>query len=171
MMYAIILQDKSDIMHFGIKRRSGRYPWGSGERPYQSSPSPPRNETPEQREERKQKVLKTARSATEVAEFVNELTNKELKDALDRIDLNRKLLSYTKQEKEYGIRKVDEAMKKVGQVNNWTKTGIDSIKNVDSVLNLINSIKIASKGGNYEEYRRYLQEQERMRRQQGSGRR
>lgn len=25
-----------DLLHFGIKRRSGRYPWGSGERPYQS---------------------------------------------------------------------------------------------------------------------------------------
>lgn len=26
-----------EIYHFGIKRRSGRYPWGSGERPYQSN--------------------------------------------------------------------------------------------------------------------------------------
>lgn len=25
-----------DLLHFGIKLRSGRYPWGSGERPYQS---------------------------------------------------------------------------------------------------------------------------------------
>lgn len=26
-----------EILHYGIKRRSGRYPWGSGDRPYQSS--------------------------------------------------------------------------------------------------------------------------------------
>lgn len=26
-----------EIYHFGIKRRSGRYPWGSGDRPYQST--------------------------------------------------------------------------------------------------------------------------------------
>lgn len=26
----------NDIYHYGIKRKSGRYPWGSGERPYQS---------------------------------------------------------------------------------------------------------------------------------------
>ena len=25
------------LMHYGIKRRSGRYPWGSGENPYQHS--------------------------------------------------------------------------------------------------------------------------------------
>lgn len=27
---------REDLMHYGIKRRSGRYPWGSGDRPYQS---------------------------------------------------------------------------------------------------------------------------------------
>lgn len=27
------------LIHYGIKRRSGRYPWGSGEHPYQSDPS------------------------------------------------------------------------------------------------------------------------------------
>ena len=27
-----------DLMHYGIKRRSGRYPWGSGEDPFQHSP-------------------------------------------------------------------------------------------------------------------------------------
>ena len=25
------------LEHYGIKRRSGRYPWGSGDRPYQKS--------------------------------------------------------------------------------------------------------------------------------------
>lgn len=25
------------LEHYGIKRRSGRYPWGSGDRPYQNS--------------------------------------------------------------------------------------------------------------------------------------
>ena len=24
-----------ELMHYGIKRRSGRYPWGSGDNPYQ----------------------------------------------------------------------------------------------------------------------------------------
>ena len=29
--------DKDAIMHYGMPRRSGRYPWGSGEDPYQHS--------------------------------------------------------------------------------------------------------------------------------------
>lgn len=36
MSYFVISKSEYDIVHFGIKRRSGRYPWGSGERPYQS---------------------------------------------------------------------------------------------------------------------------------------
>lgn len=33
----ILYQPSSDIYHYGIPRRSGRYPWGSGSRPFQSS--------------------------------------------------------------------------------------------------------------------------------------
>lgn len=29
--------DEEQLMHYGIKRRSGRYPWGSGDNPYQHS--------------------------------------------------------------------------------------------------------------------------------------
>ena len=29
----------NDLQHYGVKRRSGRYPWGSGEDPYQSADS------------------------------------------------------------------------------------------------------------------------------------
>lgn len=28
---------RNDLLHYGVKRRSGRYPWGSGENPYQHS--------------------------------------------------------------------------------------------------------------------------------------
>jgi DNA-binding CsgD family transcriptional regulator len=32
-----ILEDGTELMHYGVKYRSGRYPWGSGEDPYQNS--------------------------------------------------------------------------------------------------------------------------------------
>lgn len=31
------MSDKDNLLHFGTKRHSGRYPWGSGEDPYQSA--------------------------------------------------------------------------------------------------------------------------------------
>ena len=34
-MRAVLNGDKDALMHYGIPRRSGRYPWGSGEDPYQ----------------------------------------------------------------------------------------------------------------------------------------
>lgn len=35
--FYVFPQNSNDIYHYGIKRKSGRYPWGSGERPYQST--------------------------------------------------------------------------------------------------------------------------------------
>ena len=29
------IQDDDFLMHYGVKRRSGRYPWGSGDNPFQ----------------------------------------------------------------------------------------------------------------------------------------
>lgn len=164
MYYAVMIRsDNSEVQHFGIKGRSGRYPWGSGKRPYQSAP---KHETPEQREERKKRALKTAKSATEIKEFADELSYSELDQALKRIDLNRKLNEAVKKEKEQGLAKIDSAMKKVGQINAWTESGIKSIKNLNDIIDLINSIKIASKGGNYKEYKEYLRQQELARRQE-----
>lgn len=34
-MMAVLIDDEEALIHYGIKRRSGRYPWGSGEDPYQ----------------------------------------------------------------------------------------------------------------------------------------
>ena len=31
----VILDDSQQLMHYGVKRRSGRYPWGSGGNPFQ----------------------------------------------------------------------------------------------------------------------------------------
>ncbi len=34
-----MFEQSNELYHYGIPRRSGRYPWGSGERPYQSAKS------------------------------------------------------------------------------------------------------------------------------------
>ena len=31
------IDNSEEIAHYGVKRRSGRYPWGSGKEPYQHS--------------------------------------------------------------------------------------------------------------------------------------
>lgn len=47
-----------DLYHYGIKRRSGRYPWGSGERPFQDRKA-------ERLQIRKEKNLKAGRERLE----------------------------------------------------------------------------------------------------------
>lgn len=36
-LYGIVFESKDDVKHYGMPRRSGRYPWGSGDNPYQHS--------------------------------------------------------------------------------------------------------------------------------------
>ena len=63
-----------EIYHFGIKERSGRYPWGSGDRPYQRFEKP--KISPEERAERSRKRAETAKK---VAKSIGNLV---LKSAL-----------------------------------------------------------------------------------------
>lgn len=50
------LNSNVSIEHYGMPKRSGRYPWGSGENPYHHGQSGPRSEM-----RRKKKIDKTAR--------------------------------------------------------------------------------------------------------------
>lgn len=76
-----------ELYHFGIPRRSGRYPWGSGDRPFQSSGG---------------KSSKTERKKQRVAKGYAKSTRK-----LEKIDAKRQRQqekankSYTKAEKKY----------------------------------------------------------------------
>ena len=38
-MVTFLAEDKGELFHYGTPRRSGRYPWGSGDQPFQSSES------------------------------------------------------------------------------------------------------------------------------------
>lgn len=136
------------LCHFGIKRRSGRYPYGSGERPFQGEPrgkkikgkEKDRRKQEEQAvkekptyikkefesKEEKRRFLNTASNATEVLQYRDQLTQKEMSDALERIKTIRELSGISKKEIDAGWDAVDDAMKKVGRVKNWAKTGLDS---------------------------------------------
>lgn len=149
-----------DLLHFGIKRRSGRYPYGSGNRPFQgegnkrSSLLKRRKEEKLQKqqtrkinpadikktfqsEEEKKRLLKTASSATEILQYRDELTNAELQNALNRIKTTRDLRDISKKEVDAAWDAVDDAMKKVGKVKNWARTGIDSYGVIAEIIDIL----------------------------------
>lgn len=89
-----------------------------------------------QREADKQKALQSG-NATEILKYKDELTYNELQEAYRRIDLDAKLRSLSKKEVEDSWSKINNVMKKVGNVNDWAKTGIDAYKNINSILEIL----------------------------------
>lgn len=138
------------LSHEGKKRRSGRYPWGSGTRPFQreggrKSRRQRKKEQAElirhpenirksfQSKEQKDRVLKDS-TATELLQYRNELTTQELDDALNRIKKIRELSNISKKEREVAWDAVDNAMNKVGKVKNWTRTSLETYGVVQEIM-------------------------------------
>jgi len=98
-----------------------------------------------EREQRKQQLLKDARSATELKEFSSELTNQELQNALQRINLNKQLDNAVKAEVQSAFKIIDKAMSSVKKVNDWTSIGLTSYKNVNEIMKILDGQAQSSK--------------------------
>lgn len=113
----------TDLTHYGTKHHSGRYPWGSGERPYQGESGASKKSMKRQgyfarkkAARQRQETLRKARAAADAKrryeaekerainsgdiKFAYEnryrLTDAELNKVLQRVDMNRKLESALK---------------------------------------------------------------------------
>lgn len=87
----------------------------------------------------KERVLKEG-NAREVLRYKNELTNQELNTALNRIKWTSELNSISKKEKERGWQIVDDVMKKIGMINNWTTTGINTYNNINKIKKILDKM-------------------------------
>lgn len=147
---------------------SGRYPWGSGDRPYQRLEKSKqrhgigeyiRSRRAKKAEEQMQKDMEEARrrtaaeeerrkrleadkervlragSAREVLQYQGMLTNKELQDAYNRIDWEKKLSSVAASEIQTNMQKMDKAMSNLKTINNWGSTLTDSYNLMAAVYN------------------------------------
>lgn len=145
-----------ELYHYGVKRRSGRYKWGSGDRPYQGivkgtiakvkqkKAVKKRNENLKKAREKaaenrklaadKDRVLRSG-SAKEVMRYKGKLTNKELQEAVTRLNLEKSLSDLASKEVKGNMAKIDSAMKKVKKLNEWTKTGTDMYNQIVKVYN------------------------------------
>lgn len=160
------------LCHFGIKRRSGRYPYGSGERPFQGEPRGflrrrskkelkrvrEREELAKRLQEDREKEvrrtfdnpsdkLNTLRdtSATELLMYRDELSVKELDEAIRRIKMTRELRDISRREADEGWEAVNSVMRKIGYVNTWAKTGKDTFTVVESIIDALDKAGRKSK--------------------------
>ena len=88
----------------------------------------------EEYEADKQKVL-TSGKASEVYKYQGAMTNKELGDAVQRIRWEKELREFSAKEQKSNFEKIDDIMKKVKDVTNWAKTGIDTYNTMAEVHN------------------------------------
>lgn len=176
-----------ELYHYGTQGKSGRYKWGTGDRPYQRletakakryKKSLPKRiserraekkaakakeqadrKIREAEEERKkyldqQKRLKDTLNkeellkegkASEILKYESVLTNEELQAALNRINTRASLAKISANEIQTGWQKMDDAMKKVKNVNEWTTTSIAMAKNIQEIMNMLNGVKEKNK--------------------------
>lgn len=148
---------EQDLLHFGIKRRSGRYPWGSGDRPYQSGGgfrTRRKMKKAQKAYERLQKDQKYQQALTEKYARNRErivkrgtphqveqlhkrigLTNQELQEATNRFRLEDDLQKALSKTQKSAFDRMDSAMDKVGKINNWTTNTIQLWNNMASLYN------------------------------------
>lgn len=152
----------NELYHYGIKRRSGRYPWGSGARPHQSLETPKRRslsitsyvrgrKEKKQREllEKKRKEILAERkrlaadkdrviregSATEVLQYQGQLTNAQMQEIVNRLRLESQLSEYSKKESQASMNKVNDIMNGIKMATDWIVIGTDAYNALVNIYN------------------------------------
>lgn len=152
--------NKNVIQHGGPG--SGRYPLGSGNRPYQKFEgtrkkiSGVKNYIKNKKKEKeikeankkkekeslikkmheanKEKVLRKG-TAKEVMEYQGELTNQQLQEAFTRLNLEANIRRLSENEKTKNVKKVDNVMKNIKTGNEWVDIGTKAYNNLASIYN------------------------------------
>lgn len=86
------------LEHYGIPRRSGRYPWGSGSRPFQgdSAAAKSSGSTKSSGKSRKTGLFKRDKSKTKSSEEdLSEISSEELQKKINRIQLEKQYRDLT----------------------------------------------------------------------------
>lgn len=154
-------------------RGSGRYPYGSGKRPFQRGGGlfgrrkrkkelkrqQQKEEIARKLREQREKELKknfeneaakiatlTDTTATELLMYRDNLTNKELRDSLDRIKMTRELRDISRKEENEGWEAVNSAMRKLGYVNDWARTGKNTYQIVEDIIDTLDKTSKKMRG-------------------------
>lgn len=130
-----------EIYHHGIlgqrwgKKNGPPYPLSSTQKS-SAEKKAMTDEEKTQYETEKARVLREG-SAIEVRKYANELTTKEIEDAINRIKKRSSLDELAQKELDFGWETTARVMKKVGNVKDWSKIGVELWKIIDEFMNLL----------------------------------
>lgn len=152
------------LQHYGMPRRSGRYPWGSGEDPYHHGASAPggkksssikerlkrkaavresvkkakaeaiERKEKEERERKKEAAIKSG-DPRQLAPFIRDLSDDELKEATNRLRLENDFMNKLSEASRFNKSTADKVEAKVKKLNSYTSTGIDAWNNYAKIAN------------------------------------
>lgn len=104
------------LIHYGIKRRSGRYPWGSGEHPYQSEKSPPHQATRKAKKEKAPKdPVKMKRAEMIKSKNLHNMSPEDLQKMINRLKQEKELKNLVEADIAPGKKVIKEVLADVGK--------------------------------------------------------
>lgn len=106
------------LAHFGVKRKSGRYPWGSGERPYQGDAQGGGSYSKESKsiKEFSNEELKSSIERLKLEKEYRLLTDEAMQKSLDRLKLGKEIAELSSEQKRISHKRVMEALDTAGKV-------------------------------------------------------
>lgn len=119
-------QNTEALSHIGILRRSGRYKWGSGKRPYQST--------------KEALISDPSHNLEEIYNRKKDFSTADLNNILKRLEAEDKINKRYKDEKEAPIRKAKAAINSIIDAGE-TMTKIYEFYQKDEVKKMVSEIK------------------------------
>lgn len=146
-------------------RGSGRYPFGSGKsrrislkrkKTVTSDKKEPEKQLSKEEakalyEKEKARALKSG-TAKDIIKFKGDLTNQEMRDAIQRMDLERQLSTYDQKFIKSKKEQLNDVMKDLRMVTEWTKIGTEAYNAMANIYNATEKgkkkpLNIVSTGG------------------------
>lgn len=104
------------LEHTGVKRRSGRYPYGSGDRPFQGESSSRRKELKEERKAEKAAKREEKRTRKKYAKArydrrtIKSLSDAEINKRIERLQLEKRLKDLSRGEISRGKKAIEDVL-------------------------------------------------------------
>ena len=103
------LENQEALTHYGIKRRSGRYPWGSGKNPYQNDPRYTNSNGTPTKEGKKKAIADYKYNSAAAETFSNAVAIRKMINDASNENLNKAQRKYDKKPTEENKNKLDSA--------------------------------------------------------------
>lgn len=84
----------------------------------------------------------------EISQYVTKMSTKQFQDAMQRIDLNKRLSEATEKQIRYGWNAMNKTMDKINDINKWGNTALSSGKLVKEFLKLMEEMSDSKEESN-----------------------